>query len=230
MRKLILVVLIICHTSLFAQNGFFVQPSVGMGVTNSTVSYFSNYFFNGYNTVVTRNAPKPIYKAALLVGHEYGHFIFKTGVSIFRSGINYELSDWNFAGTTDPYSSPEQAYSYYYYVSVPVSVGYRINIDKRLSLVPSLSYALGFVRSEYTVSTFHAEYYGLHSGPASGTNSFAALQLEVAYRLNSKFYLTAAPEAQYMVPTRFAKNTSYLANYTYSLNLGLRYYLGRGGK
>ncbi len=207
MKKLLLLFLLACHFQVFAQNGFFIQPSAGVGYTNATI--YSSFLNGTY---------KPASNLRLLFGYKYRNIIFKAGFSYFNSG---------YVDTrTLPFMQPEYqlnaGYRYETYLALPVTIGYNIKINKRFSVAPYLGYTLGFEKNRTSVFATQKM-----SWPESGTNSFASMQMEVNYKLSPKFYLIAAPDVQYMIPTRYDNQASYFSNYTYTLNLGVKYFLSK---
>ncbi len=216
MKKLLLFFLLVCHFQLFARDGFFVQPIIGAGFTNATVATSSS--------TPLGNMAKPSCKSQFLFGYKLNNIVFKTGLSYFNAGYLFTAI---LAGTeTGSFKSP--AYRSDNYLALPVSIGYDIKLTNNLSITPYLGYFLGFAQNRTTI--FTASEYKSMSWPEKGTSSFASVQLEVNYRLSSKFYLTASPEAQYMFPTRFDNDTKYFSNYTYTLNLGVKYFVSKRHK
>ncbi len=222
MKNLLLLFLLFCHSQVFAQNGFFVQPTYGSGFTNTTELVLRNLNYE--------NVPELTNKIQLLFGYTFKNIIFKTGVSSFKTGSVYEDNNADPPGV----AMVPIAWSkiYYNYIALPISVGYNIKVNQRFSISPYLGYSLGFATSMQRViySLSDSKIFKTYTNPASGTNSFTSMQFEIAYRLNSKLQLTATPEAQFMVPHQFdlnyfhtSTNARYFESYTYTLNIGIKY-------
>jgi len=132
-----------------------------------------------------------------------------------------------------PISPFGDQFSFYeYYIAIPLSIAYNISLSPHISLVPSVGYSFGFNTS---YKLFHESEElpfsnGVRTGMGSGTNSFGTLELEADYKLNSRFTLCSAVEAQYLFPEnlRYPEGTDplhyYFNGYTCTFNAGVKYY------
>lgn len=221
MKKFFFILLLVSGMTSYAQKGFFIQPIVGMGLTATSVVPQPEFFGE-------KDESRFSYDPQLLVGYRYNNFIFKTGITYLKTGATGVVEQ-------DPFLEAQTLYRYYYYVSVPLSLGYCFRINPRFSITSSLFYSLGFKTSvEKTVATFvtssPASSYAYSSESteryaASGTRSFAGITIEAEYMLNSKFSISAGPQAQYKFSATFPDNTDFFRPYTYTFNAGFKYYL-----
>jgi len=215
MKKLLPLLLLICHFQLSAQNGFFIQASGGAGFMKSAVETGS---------AIYNNKQILSYNSGLLLGYSLNHFILKTGIAYFNATYFYP-GTFNDKGLMPPFEVYPN-YAYYNYLALPLSVAYNIKINKRLSISPYLGYSLGFAQNKKR--DFLAPISKTITSQLSSTNSFASIQFELAYQLTSKLYLSLAPDIQRMYPSNEnMPNTFYglSTSYTYTLNIGIKYYL-----
>ncbi len=218
MKNVFVLLFLFGNSIIYAQDGLFIEPVVGAGLSSTSVHY-SEFKF--------KDVPKFTFNPQLLLGYKYHNFIFKTGIGYLKTGstgIVYE-------GFLSEISTIQ--YQYNNYLTIPLSVAYNFPISPRLSIVPGVSYSLGFLTStessvviDYSASpasSYLSSDAFIMKRPASGTNSFAGIQVEADYKINSNFYISAGPEAQYKFSPTFPDNTDFFRPYTYTLNVGLKY-------
>lgn len=226
MKKLILLFILIGNSVLYAQNGLFIQTMIGAGVSSITI-YHPEFHF--------KDVHKFTLSPQLLIGYKYHNLIFKTGITYLKTGYTGNVNQDPFYTFVDPFGPvPFTEYQYYNYLTIPLSVAYNIRVSPRLSIAPGISYSLGFLQStessivmDYSpspASSYHATDEFMIKRQASGSNSFAGIQVEADYKINSNFFISAGPEAQYKFSPSFPDNTDFFRPYTYTFNVGAKYY------
>jgi len=220
MKKLILLSSLIGSATLYAQNIWFIQATLGTGVTaTSTV-------LGDYNNI--KDGPRSAAAAQLLLGYRHQDLIFRAGLAYLQAGhTGYVDQDPSNEYLTNQYQVNN-------YLAIPLSIGYNIQLGPRLSIVPAIGYSLGFMTST-TRSVLYQPEISLFSSyrlpsvtymetrSASGINSFASVQIELDYKLNSKLSITAGPQGQFNFSQEIPNNTDFFRPYTYTFNVGLKY-------
>ena len=219
MKKLILILLLAEGGTSNAQNGLFIQPTVGLGLT-ALSTYQGEHFYTG----ITDDKAKFTFNPQLLLGYQYHHFVFSTGIGYMKEG---------YAGTLyqDPfYDNRRIEYFYTNYFTVPFVLGYKIDLSSRLSVTPALAYELGLRQQTETtitydtaslLSSYRAPYTITEKKHASGTEGFASVKIDGIYKINPQLNIVAGLQARYRLATG---NTDFFRSYTYTLNMGVQYF------
>lgn len=212
----------------FSQNGFYLSPSVGAGISNTKQDFFSTDP-NG-NTI--KRGSTLSYSGNLNIGYKLNHWRLEAGIQYSTSGFKYDnlVFGNNFPDTTSQGSVTIQ----YRHLAVPIKVGYEIRLGNKFNLVPFAgiitSYNLGAtsvtdIRGEakrtdsWTKEQFD---YDHHRITIWGT---AALRAE--YKVSNRISVFAGPSVQYMISNLLKSpysNPAYDAaqrNYTINFDLGV---------
>jgi len=207
MKKLLLIFLLLNSILSYSQEGAFLEPSIGLGITSKKDDYphEDNQNITSYNT-------------QLLLGRRKNNWIFNIGLSFFRTGYSTyspRLIDPLFVNL--PYVVVISN------VAIPVKLGYELHISKKFSVVPSLG--SGFTITTKMVST-NEEIPGGGTALSAHINTsglFFNAQTYVRYQLNSRFAFIAGPAFQY-IPTRLNVDNFSQDYYTLTFNAGLQYH------
>jgi hypothetical protein len=213
----------------FAQNGFYLSPSVGAGIGNTKQDFFS---LDPNGNKIKRTAVFS-YSGSLNLGYKLNHWRLEAGIQYSTSGFKYDyLVFGNIFPDTTPNGSAEIRYRH---LSIPVKVGYEIKLGNKFTLIPfagiMTSYNLGATsvtdipgEGKKTNSWTKEEFdYDNHRITIWGT---AALRAE--YKLSNRVSVFAGPSVQYMISNLLKSpysNPIYNAsqrNYTINLDLGVK--------
>ncbi|WP_118975851.1 outer membrane beta-barrel protein [Taibaiella koreensis] len=232
--KYVLVLLLACPfaTTLHAQNGLYLAPSIGAGLSNANRSVLT-----GSGEMTMGNAKGPVFSqtAQLGIGYQYKHWRFQSGIQYFQGG--YKTDDPIFRPATDnpamPVSLKDEYRFVVHQVGIPLQVGYAIALSPRLTLVPyaGITTAFAFAGNARLSNGAGTTGGGLEGIAVNDYGRFtlwgqAGLQLE--YKLNNRISLTGGPSVQYRLAgtgNRDAKNY-----YNLNFNLGAKINLGKARK
>src|ERR1035437_544072 len=226
MKKLMITLLSFCSTLSFAQNGFFLQPEIGGGFSNTCWQPFKTTGYPGQTSIFS-------YQGQVDIGYKAGIWQFITGIGYLRTGVNLQhgsLSDFNnyiwFIFDENlfvPYSLAITDYNPHYII--PVKIGYEVHrFSKRLSFTP----LIGAELSENLPRTFVFDHNPKQPESKDAFNYncnkygiIGLLQLNFEYRLNNRYDLTAGPSIHYM----FTSELNFKDQHDYSvlMNLGVKW-------
>lgn len=223
MKKIVLLSFIaLSGTIAFAQNGFYLAPEIGDGVSSS----YSQPFPNGNNPDGRVSSQQYQLKA----GYSFHNWQLETGIGYLTTGVQrtgYEVFFFNSfynGGVTSAYEPPKYKYeTINHHITLPLCLSYKINMGKKFSLSPRLGEELFYNTSTEIKNsgdifrTPGNSYY--HYNTVSRTLLFS---LEAGYKLNSKWSIIAGPSMQCML-TQMTVNSGY--DYAYLFNAGVKYYL-----
>ncbi len=217
----------------YAQNGFYLSPSVGAGFSNASKYVAPDPVFN----VPGSSAKGPVFSktAQMGIGYSYKHWRFQTGIQYFQGG--YKTDDLIFKPQTDatvPGTATGKEYRFIVnQVGIPLQVGYAIALSPRLTLAPyaGVLTAFSFSGSSRVSNSTEAMKGGLDGGAVNDYGRFtlwgqAGVNLE--YKLNNRISLTGGPSFQYRLAGTGNRDTKNL--YNINFNLGAKINLGKGGK
>jgi hypothetical protein len=218
MKKTLFFVASLLGTSGYGQEGFFLQPVAGAGITNERRTATDYPVVNGSNAMS--------FDGGILAGYKAGRWIYSTGLVYLSTGTKIPITLTDALG--NPISTSSITYSFSHLV-LPLTVGRAFSLGKMLALTPSagvsISYNMGaseksaFDNSIIPMSAreFNDEYQQI--------SCFGLLQAELAFKLSKALSLTCAPSFDYML-TNMTKS-SYYAQHDYALllNIGVRWQL-----
>ena len=223
MKKILLLLACFGSMTLYGQNGFSLEPQVGVGISN----------------VKTSGPADPhsvsVFDGLLGVGYRYNHFVVSSGIGYLRTGYKVNITFTDALG--NPISTVG-AYTYFNHLVVPVSVGRELELSKQLSLVPTVGASVSYnMSARETTFDMNGRAYMKHVPSEEFDNSykplsvFAKLQIGVDYKLSTRMSMTLAPVVNYMLsniavqhsgaPVKEVQN-----NYAFLLNAGVKWYLG----
>lgn len=227
MKKILLTALCLFSIASFAQNGYFLQPIVGVGTGNINYKGSDNHMTSS-NYALTFNT-------GIVAGYQAGSWRFNTGLVYLRTGATQPIT------MTDALGNPIGTYNVHYRYShlvLPVMAGRTFRKAKKLSFTSSVgvgfSYNIGTSEEsdfenniiQMSSSRFNNEYHRF--------SCFGLLQAELDYRISSLLSISCAPAFEYML-TNMTKNAdSYYGykeyHYTLLLNIGMKWQLPKKEK
>lgn len=215
----------------FAQNGFYLAPSIGAGLSNGS------RFVPSDNYGLTMGSAKgPVFSqtAQLGIGYGHKHWRFQTGLQYFQGG--YKTDDPIFRPGTDVSTTLPGTKEYRFVihqVGIPLQVGYAIALSPRLTLVPyaGITPAFAFAGNARTSKGPGATRGGLEGATINDYGRFTLwgqVGAQLEYKLNNKISLTGGPSLQYRI---IGTGNSDARNcYNLNFNLGAKINLGKARK
>lgn len=231
MKKVLFVALCACGFTSFAQDGFFLQPEIGIGAANAHVRSPS-YGYNTYNS----SEPKSFttYTGQIGVGYQHNNWSINTGVGLLKSGYKWNYLGGDFVTTYVTESHID------YHISVPLTVAYQVNISKLFFITPAVGGAVSYNYAErytYGEGVYRNQPQQVTSRLLQGselakqdhtTSVWGILQVRAGYKLNDRLSIVAGPEGQFMTGSILKDNNNYQKNYAYTFNAGAIWHLGKG--
>lgn len=217
----------------YAQNGFYLSPSVGAGMSSSSPSSYGTTS-DGYSVLMDKT-PIPAYNMQIGIGYQYKNWRFQSGLQYFRSG--FKIGGLSFNTHFNPFDPAVLTNGSYNIsisqIGIPLQVGYVIPLSKKLCLVP---YAGLLGALTFAGNSRHDEHKQITNRSLSGAElngygrftvwGLAGLQLE--YKLNNKVSVFGGPSLQYRLRTTGGNTDGNF--YNLNFNLGMKFNLGKGGK
>jgi hypothetical protein len=201
-KTLFLAGAIILAVPAIAQNGFYLSPSVGAGMSNARP-------YNPWTDISLSSSFS--YNASMGVGYHYKNWRIQSGIQYLTSGYQLNnVSVTEFFDPLNPYRGTDKYRISYRHLGVPLQIGYTILPTKKLSLVPYLgafiSYNIGArsVSTEADIKTktsWSKDEFDLFYKSISVWGT-AALYLQ--YKATNRISILCGPSAKYMI-SNFAK-------------------------
>jgi hypothetical protein len=207
-----------------AQNGFFVRPSYGAGISN--IEFKSK--------TRTINNKQSIFSNSISIafGFEHNNLRINSGLGYLKTG--YKIRDYT---TIYIHLQPvlSDADFTYAHIIIPIQVGYIQNITNKLSVVPGAGFVfcanLGeniiyrnfekTLKSSVNNIDFKSIYHSF--------NYMANGSIYLEYKLKSNFNVYAGPSIHYMVPN-FLKTDEQQHNYAILIDLGIVLHMHKPAK
>lgn len=219
--------LFFCSTA-FAQDGFYLLPSLGVGIANAKAKYPPAPVGGPY---LVASPTKNIvgFNGQLLVLYQLGNWQIGTGASFIRSGFSEQYE----YGEVFPIYGDDKLY--YYHVAVPLNIAYNFNIGSRFSVMPCLggevsyNYAANFnnhdnnngntynTKQRFTDNDFNNQY--------QRTSLWGTVKIQAGYQLTDRTFIIAGPKAQYMLQSLLKTSYNYQKNYLYTFDIGIKWAL-----
>jgi len=203
-----------------AQNGFYLNYSIGAGITNSNQKLF-------LSTPDFR--PLAGYTAQISAGYQYKRWRLEAGIQ--RSTTGYQLKNLLFASQfPDTIGKGYMKWRYSHFM-IPVKIGYEIPLSSRFSLTPMVEAIAGYNQKETIISGGYEERKKTDT-PDFGSiyNRFSfwtGATLKAEYKITPRYTIFAGPEFQYMVSNLVKSKPNALFqpsmhNYSLMFNIGLK--------
>ena len=221
----------LCGSSLFAQNGFFLQPEIGGGVGNAL------WTPTDHPLVLYRKAHERILSlnAALEVGYRSEKWEFITGLSYLRTGyVKSRIPGTILMGSTHEEHSDDAYLSasvnYNPHIILPVKVGYQLlRLSNKLTITPyigaEVAYNLPRVFDKSVAEVNREFNYYCHRFSLFGLG-----QLNFEYNASKRISFITGLSAHYAFTPYLRKVQIYYGpqehDYATLVNLGMRYNFG----
>jgi hypothetical protein len=233
MKNFILTILCLCSVASYAQNGFFLQPEIGIGISNANVVYPRDYI--NYPWGISWNAPlKNIftYNPQILIGYQFSHWSVVTGISFLKTGF---IEDSAVAGSGGASFFSYKETEYFYHFIVPVSISYKFSIGRRFFIVPGIGasflYTYSSVEKTNNYYSFSGSTYTDHTLTDNEFNNnykhigvVGTAQINFEYKLNERLNVVAGPEYQAMLSSMLTNTNNEQKNYAYTFNAGIAWH------
>jgi hypothetical protein len=228
MKKILLLFLLFMGHIAFGQNGWYLQPSAGIGMSNVTQSGTPN---NNFRYVSA-------FDAELGIGYRHGDLLFSSGISYMRTGAKTTVTILDVLG--NPVGTMDYRF-YFYHLVVPFTFGYQISLGRKLAFTPSAGFGLAYntgeketdpallaMGSNEMVSMPSAEFDNYYKR----ISVLEILQANIDYKASSSLDITCGPAANYMLTNIFnshngAPNNPGQRNYAFLFNAGIRWHLSQ---
>jgi Outer membrane protein beta-barrel domain len=234
MKKIFLLVLSLSAGATFAQNGFFVQPEAGAGISNTVVKY--PYDYTRYPWGVTWNTPAKnvsTFDVQILAGYKFGHWTLTTGITFLKTGFRVDTVEAGIGGFAAIWYRQDQ---YAYHLSVPLKIAYQCNIGSHFFIAPGIgagvSYNYSIEIKKTALSSAFENSSGTHtltrtefSNNDKRTSLWGTAQVQLGYKLNKRLNVIAGPEAQYMLTSILKDKNNNQKNHAYTFNAGVTWHL-----
>ncbi len=203
MKKILLFAILFASYQSFAQRGFYVKPTVGLGCSNLRPSINAAGDKGGF-----------AYGLGVSLGYKVNHIRLETGVNyVSPSG---QRDHYRFMEDLDLREGEDVVYpkSYTniketnYYLMVPLKIGYEAVFGQKLSLVPMIGAEIAFdMGSSYKGERFDLNDKKLYNVRGRFENDKPRLVGNVGfhleYRLNHNTHFFAGPTARYFMSHAF---------------------------
>ena len=224
MKILSTLMLCLCGSSLFAQNGFFLQPQFGAGVANThwtpggdnppsqEITHYTIFSFQG----------------TLDVGYRTRKWEFITGLGYFRTGYDgpwagipwddLSIPGQGQVGSTKEYPPLGSTVTYNPHIILPVKVGYQLYLNKKWVFVPYLGAEVAYGLDRVYKA------FGKEPGHGFDTRRFGVFglaQLNFECKVTKRIEFTTGLSFHYDLTPLI--NNGIEHDYAMLANLGIRY-------
>jgi hypothetical protein len=219
--------------SAYAQNGFYIAPSIGAGISNATKSPYAvgvyGYAASNHKSAVFSN------NLQFGIGYRYKNWLFQTGIQYFKSG--YKIDNLVFGTDFDPNNDNISGSGSYTIkinqIGIPLQVGYAIPLSNKLSLVPYVGVLSSFTFSgssklnEPGKLPKNSELSGAALNDYGRFTFWGLAGAQLEYKLSDKVSLFGGPSIQYKLGS--TSNNNQQNFYNLNFNLGLKMNLKKKG-
>lgn len=209
-------IILICMSSVvcYAKNGFYLQPTGGIGPANVNIRPGTKIYGSGTNVNLYESKSITGYHFGVIAGYEKGNLRFVSGVGYMQSGRNltytydYHLGLTYASGTQSDYWREREAYTH---VIVPISVGYRTKRDRKIILVPYAGMAWSYNMSmKYDATGFVPKASSTLKGSEfnksfSRSSLWLTSKVDIEIKCSKNSCLTIGPSVYYMVNNVYEK-------------------------
>jgi hypothetical protein len=236
MRYTLLLVLGMISLSSFAQQGFFLQPTAGIGMANARIKDYT-YPYTSTSVALVPLKPAVAFDVQATVGYQYKHLLLATGLGYMQSGYAEDITYTSVLGNPIGNGSVKQ---YIEHIALPMSIGYRIG-NGRFSFVPVVSniftrnYRAREVATDLTGNRI-SRTAPIHSndGFYKAYSVWARVQTDFVYMISPRLAVMLSPSVTYMLTNleHHYVGLKYPTYHDYNLCIsgGLKWYLHATGK
>ncbi len=231
MKATLLCILAFISTTCLAQNGFFLEPGIGLGFSNVKASGPPDEYPFSYGPTGWYTKTKSIftYNPSLLIGYKHRGWSLTTGISYLRTGYTDDQMFFLTLGTNEPNDVMTE---YYYHVIIPLIFSEQFKLDKHFFIKAGFGFALSYNTSAAEKFTETGIYYYGGAGIKQPLTKdefdqtyfrvvgWEILRLHLGYKVNDQLSFVAGPEYQFMLSSFVKNNDNYLINRAYTFKLG----------
>jgi outer membrane protein with beta-barrel domain len=224
MKKITLLALCFSAVNTFAQNGFFLQPAVGLGFSNIKEGDFPG-----------KVNPEKVfaYSGEVGLGYHLKNIDLNTGIGYLRTGAMVPMTVTSSPASSYAYTF--NSYHYFYHITVPVGIAYRFRLTEKLRIAPGASLALSYNLGEKNNAIQNGDQSMLVKMPGDEFDAtykrlsvFGTAKCHVEYSLKKNIDFIAGPSFCYMLTNMYkvpagAPYISRQNNYALLLNAGVKY-------
>ena len=203
-----------------AQNGFYLQPEIGIGSSN--VSAHDNMVLGRYENE-GRNSVW-VTDCEVGIGYRIGHLEISSGIFFLQSGFNeHTLSGYM-------YQLDTKTKQYYNHITLPIIADFRIRLGKRFSIAPGIGYEISHNYSDNKTTDQDGVVTKQKLTGAAFTNLYQVtsawwiIRLGAGYKLNKRLSIVAGIELHDMLTSMIAEGynpAAFQYSVILSLNAGL---------
>ena len=205
MKKTFLLVLCYSAITAFAQNGFFLQPEVGVGMSNIIQKHFS---YAKQHSIITFNP-------AIDIGYQFHNWRFQSGIEYLKTG--YELDHATYMANFGDWLNGKVVINYEH-ILVPVKLSYKIKLNKKWSFYPSagayFSYNYRFTMKAFDAPVLNTSHFNRYS-------CFATAGLNIECQLTQRLALSISPVCDYMLSSIYKESEMKFNSYAVLLQGGI---------
>lgn len=233
MKRILFIALCACSATSFAQTGFFIQPEIGVGISNTNWQFFSPNDNRGLKNMFSD-------KFGIKAGYQNEKWEFTAGIGYLNTGYQMESHGGFGPGVTQEYFShawpvPNIIGTYSMHdphIVLPLEAGYKIHLNSKLVFMPSICITAMYNLPRHVVTKMYLSDGDKESSQDFKTNCneyglLGTVQFNFEYTLTHKIALIAGPDAQYMLTSVMKKPafSIYAPQYDHAflMNIGLKY-------
>ena len=235
MNKLIIILSCFCSTVSLGQNGFFLAPEIGAGITGTRTNLYTINPFLIYSVNPTKKIFS--YTTGLLLGYGYKNWEISGGAYFLKSGYSERYSAGDFVGYNIKVTESD------YHFAVPLILSYKFKFCSHFFLTAGAGAAFSYncfatvketdqIAGSNIASTTKKNL--LHGSgfdeKYNRTSILGLVQAQIGYKLNDRLSVIAGPEVQYMLTSLLKNTNNYQYNYTYTFNTGIRWNLRKASR
>lgn len=229
-RNFLFAAIILGALNVSAQKNLYLKPSVGIG--------FSNVKAKTNNPLINTDENKSIftYNATAGIGYKVKKWRIESGIAYARTGT--QIKDLLFVNSSNMGIDTGRVIQSSNHIIVPFRIAYQIELNKRLSLNPTIGAAVSFNYSgETRISLNKAEVKDYTSEVSSNAfwnthrpvTVFGEAQLNTTYKINKTIDVFGGPALQYMLNSSMKKPEVGVYHYnqypyTLMLNAGINWH------
>ncbi len=221
MKKTLSFVFCLSVFSSFAQQGVFLQPTIGVGLGNVKYKQPSGEPFKSQFAVV--------HNEVIGIGYQFKRLFLNTGLGYNRSGFTQE---YYYTTSENGPSGLAHTTQFFNQVIMPLLAGYRFGNKCHISPVAgaaiTYNYSATIVEADYFKTIWHLENNEFKS-QYKPISVLAVVGLNIEYPVSARLGIVLAPKADYMVTEIFKRSytSSSMHPYSFMLNAGIKWNLAK---
>ncbi len=231
MKNLCLLFLTMFSVAGYGQTGLFVQPEIGAGISSAKIKSPTDIVT--YPWGLTWQTPvKSIatYSPKLLIGYEYNHWRFTTGIAYSKTGFTVDTAIAGLAGFAGLYFKETQ---YFYHVLLPLYASYTLNLGPKFFCDPgiggelSYNYASKIEKTNYNTLEAQSINRGLTNSEFNkyynSVSCWGMAQVQFGYKASDRLSIIAGPEVEVMLASMLKDKNNNQKSTNYTFNAGIKW-------